>query len=92
MDDTDATFKEERESTAKSIPTAATTGRREARKAYDQRFREIKNNYKSVLKGLRDLKKSNKITPNEYRNRKRQLKRQTSAAYSENFKRYILNR
>ncbi|MGI6612666.1 MAG: hypothetical protein ACOX0Z_03810 [Candidatus Nanosyncoccaceae bacterium] len=92
MNDTDATFKKKHEPATKSVPVSATTNRREVCRAYDQRRREITNAYKTTLKELRNLKKAGKITSSEYRSRKRQLKRQTSAAYSENFKSYILNR
>lgn len=91
MDDTDATFKKKYEPTVKSVPITITTNRREARRAHDQRRREITDTYKIVLKELRSLKKNGKISSSEYRSRKRQLKRQTSVAYSENFKQYILN-
>lgn len=91
MDDTDAAFKKKSESAVKSTPTVITTNRREARRTYDQRRREITNTYKAALKKLRYLKRAGEISSNEHRSRKRQLKRRANTAYSENFKQYILN-
>lgn len=90
MDDTENTFSNNsKQAPARNGAQYINSGSNDMYKKFDQQHRAIFKDYKRELQRLRALKRTGKITGDEYRDCKRQLVKKTDKANLDNFKQII---